>query len=173
VETGRLRIEQVDPAEVSPGELAAIVQDAVEGQGVRVVVFDSLTGYQHAMPEEHFLMLQMHELLTYLNQQGVLTLLILAQHGMIGQMATSVDLTYLSDTVLLFRNFEAGGQLRRAISVAKKRTSGHENTIRELRIDSRGVLIGKPLSGFRGVMTGVPTFEGDEAALLPDSNKDA
>jgi circadian clock protein KaiC len=172
VETGRLRIEQIDPAEISPGELAAIVQDAVEGQGVRVVVIDSLTGYQHAMPEEHFLMLQMHELLTYLNQQGVLTLLILAQHGMIGQMAATVDLTYLSDTVLLFRNFEAGGQLRRAISVAKKRTGGHENTIRELRIGSHGVLVGKPLSGFRGIMTGVPTFGDDEAALLRDGNKD-
>ncbi|MGH1574984.1 ATPase domain-containing protein [Methylobacterium sp. P31] len=173
VETGRLRIEQIDPAEISPGELAAIVQDAVEGQGVRVVVIDSLTGYQNAMPEEQFLLLQMHELLTYLNQQGVLTLLILAQHGMIGQMTATVDLTYLSDTVLLFRNFEAGGRLRRAISVAKKRTGGHENTIRELRIDSHGVLVGKPLSGFRGIMTGVPTFEDDETALLRDGNEDA
>ncbi len=166
VRAGTLRIEQIDPAEISPGELAAIVQDAVERHGIRMVVIDSLTGYHNALPEEHYLLLQMHELLTYLNQQGVMTLLILAQHGMVGQMAANVDLTYLSDTILLFRTFEAGGQLRRAISVVKKRTGGHENTIRELRIDSQGIRVGEPLSSFRGVMTGVPTFEGEQASLL-------
>lgn len=170
---GTLRIEQIDPAEISPGELTAIVQDAVERQGVRMVVIDSLTGYHNALPEESYLLLQMHELLTYLNQQGVMTLLILAQHGMIGQMASNVDLTYLSDTILLFRTFEAGGRLRRAISVVKKRTGGHENSIRELRIDSHGIRVGEPLSSFRGVMTGVPTFEGEEAALLPGRSGDA
>ena len=119
------------------------------------------------------MLLQMHELLTYLNQQGVMTLLILAQHGMIGQMASNVDLTYLSDTILLFRTFEAEGRLRRAISVVKKRTGAHENAIRELRIDSHGIRVGEPLRNFRGVMTGVPTFEGEQASLLPGRSGDA
>ncbi|WP_336491123.1 ATPase domain-containing protein [Methylobacterium nigriterrae] len=171
IKAGTLRIEQIDPAEISPGELAAIVQEAVERQGIRMVVIDSLTGYHNALPEESYLLLQMHELLTYLNQQSVLTLLILAQHGMVGQMAANVDLTYLSDTILLFRTFEAEGRLRRAISLVKKRTGGHENTIRELRIDSQGIRVGEPLSSFRGVMTGVPTFEGEQASLLPSRER--
>jgi circadian clock protein KaiC len=166
VASGALQVEQIDPAEVSPGELADIVQNAVEHRGVTLVVIDSLTGYHNAMPEENYLLLQMHELLTYLNQQGVITLLVLAQHGMIGAMSTSVDLTYLSDTILLFRAFEAEGRLRRAISVVKKRTGSHEDTIRELRIDSQGIRVGEPLSAFRGVMTGVPTFEGERSSLL-------
>ncbi|AWN37984.1 ATPase domain-containing protein [Methylobacterium radiodurans] len=168
VESGLLRIEQIDPAEISPGEMAARVQDAVEREGAGIVVIDSLTGYHNAMPEERFLLLQMHEILTYLNQQGVVTLLILAQHGMVGPMKAAVDLTYLSDTILLFRTFEAAGALRRAISVAKKRTGGHESTIRELRIDSGGITVGEPLRRFRGVMTGVPTFDGEADALLPN-----
>jgi circadian clock protein KaiC len=166
VASGALQVEQIDPAEVSPGELADIVQNAVEHRGVTLVVIDSLTGYHNAMPEENYLLLQMHELLTYLNQQGVISLLILAQHGMIGAMSSSVDLTYLSDTILLFRAFEAEGRLRRAISVVKKRTGSHEDTIRELRIDSQGIRVGEPLSAFRGVMTGVPTFEGERSSLL-------
>ncbi|GJD97645.1 ATPase domain-containing protein [Methylobacterium iners] len=172
VEAGSLRVEQIDPAEVSPGELAAMVQEAVEGEERRLVVIDSLTGYHNAMPEENHLLLQMHELLTYLNNQGVTTLLILAQHGMIGQMGSTVDLTYLSDTILLFRTFEAEGRLRRAISVVKKRTGGHEDSIRELRIDSTGIRVGEPLRSFRGVMTGVPTFEGEPATLLPSHGDD-
>ncbi|SEP22434.1 circadian clock protein KaiC [Methylobacterium sp. ap11] len=157
---GRLRVEQIDPAEVSPGELAAMVRNAVERDGARVVLIDSLTGYHNAMPGEQYLLLQMHEILTYLNQQGVTTLLVLAQHGLVGQMSAAVDLTYLSDTVVLFRYFEADGHLRRAVSVVKKRVGPHEATIRELRIDGDGLRVGEPLVGFRGVLTGVPVFQG-------------
>jgi len=173
IASGALRIEQIDPAEVSPGELADMVQNAVEQAGVSTVVIDSLTGYHNAMPEENYLLLQMHELLTYLNQQGVISLLILAQHGMIGTMGSTVDLTYLSDTVLLFRAFEAQGRLRRAVSVVKKRTGSHEDTIRELRIEAGGIRVGEPLHQFRGVMTGVPTFEGERSSLLPAGDLDA
>jgi circadian clock protein KaiC len=153
---GRLRVEQIDPAEVSPGELAAMVRHAVEDEDVRLVLIDSLTGYQSAMPGEQYLLLQMHEILTYLNQQGVTTLLVLAQHGLLGQMSSAVDLTYLSDTVVLFRFFEAAGRLRRAVSVVKKRVGPHEDTIRELRIDGGGFRVGAPLVGFQGVLTGAP-----------------
>ena len=166
---GSLRVEQIDPAEVSPGELAAMVRDAVEREDVRVVVIDSLTGYQNAMPGEQYLMLQMHELLTYLNQQGVTTLLVLAQHGLVGQMSATVDLTYLSDTVMLFRFFEADGRLRRAVSVVKKRVGPHEDTIRELRIDGDGLRVGEPLAGFRGILTGVPSYHGALGRLLAES----
>jgi circadian clock protein KaiC len=170
--TGQIQVEQIDPAEISPGELADLVQNAVEHEGIRVVLIDSLTGYHNAMPEENYLLLQMHELLTYLNQQGVLSLLVLAQHGMIGAMGANVDLTYLSDTILLFRTFEAEGRLRRALSVVKKRTGSHEDTIRELRIDSGGIRVGEPLSAFRGVMTGVPTYDGERSSLLPARSAD-
>jgi circadian clock protein KaiC len=165
IESGRLRLEQVDPAELSPGELVGMVRDAVEGD-VRIVILDSLSGFMNAMPEEHFMLLQLHEMLTYLNQQGVITLLILAQHGMVGQMQSPVDLTYLSDTVLLLRFFEAHGMIRRAISVIKKRTGPHEKTIREYHIDHQGVRIGEPLGQFHGILTGVPTFQGEQATLM-------
>lgn len=152
---------QVDPAELSPGELAATVSRAVEEAGTRIVVLDSLTGYQHAMPEEQFMLLQMHEMLTYLNQQGVLTLVILTQSGMIGaNMQSPVDMTYLSDAVLLLRFFEAEGEIRRAISVLKKRTGPHEASIREMRIDGGGVRVGDKLSSFHGVLTGTPVYDG-------------
>lgn len=157
--------QQVDPAELSPGELSGMVRDHV-ADGASVVVLDSLSGYQNAMPEEQFLLLQMHEMLTYLNQQGVLTILVLAQHGLVGAMQSPVDLTYLSDNVLLLRYFEAAGQLRRAISVLKKRTGGHEPSIREYRIDKLGVRVGEPLTQFSGILTGVPRFSGKSEALL-------
>jgi len=163
--------QQVDPAELCPGELAGIIRDQV-ADGTGVVVLDSLSGYQNAMPEEQFLLLQMHELLTYLNQQGVLTILVLAQHGLVGTMQSPIDLTYLSDNVLLLRYFEAAGQLRRAISVLKKRTGGHEPSIREYRIDKLGVRVGEPLSQFSGILTGVPRFSGKSEALL-DQREDA
>ena len=161
---------QVDPAELSPGEMAGTVREHV-ARGVKIVVLDSLSGYQNAMPEEQFLLLQMHEMLTYLNQQGVLTILVLAQHGLVGTMQSPVDLTYLSDTVLLLRFFEAEGELRRAISVIKKRTGGHEPTIREYRIDNGGVRVGEPLRQFSGILTGVPKFAGGSNFLL--SKEDA
>jgi circadian clock protein KaiC len=157
---------QVDPAELSPGELASIIRHHVEVRGVSTVVLDSLSGYQNAMPEEQFMLLQMHELLTYLNQRGVLTFLILAQHGMVGQMQSPVDLTYLSDSVLLLRFFEAFGELKRALSVIKKRTGGHEASIREYRIDRTGIRVGEPLTSFSGILTGVPNFVGDSVQLL-------
>ncbi|MDG2571123.1 ATPase domain-containing protein, partial [Vibrio parahaemolyticus] len=122
VESGRLRIEQIDPANVSPGEFSGRVRDAVEQGGAKIVAIDSLTGYLNAMPEQPFIVLQMHELLTYLNQQGVVTILILAQHGMVGHMVSPIDLTYLSDTVVLLRYFEANGRIRRALTVVKRRT---------------------------------------------------
>jgi len=164
----RFTFLQVDPAELSPGELTNIIRGHVEQRKVSVVVLDSLSGYQNAMPEEQFLLLQMHELLTYLNQQGVLTMLVLAQHGLVGHMQSPVDLTYLSDAVLLLRFFEAFGELKRAISVVKKRTGGHEAAIREYRIDETGLRVGGPLRNFSGVMTGVPTFVGGEGELLED-----
>jgi circadian clock protein KaiC len=162
----RFTFLQVDPAELSPGELSTIIRRHVELGHATVVVLDSLSGYQNAMPDEQFLLLQMHELLTYLNQQGVITFLVLAQHGLIGQMQSPVDLTYLSDNVLLLRFFEAFGELKRALSVVKKRTGAHEASIREYRIDKQGIRVGEPLKNFSGVMTGVPTFAGKTGDLL-------
>ena len=156
---------QVDPAELSPGELSGMVRAHV-ADGASIVIIDSLSGYQNAMAEEQFIILQMHELLTYLNQQGVLTILVLAQHGLVGAMQSPIDLTYLSDTVLLLRFFEANGELRRAISVLKKRTGGHEPSIREYRIDKKGIRVGEPLSQFSGILTGVPKFSGGSEHLL-------
>jgi circadian clock protein KaiC len=162
VEAGHLTVQQVDPAELSPGEFAHAVCQAVEGDGTRLVIIDSLNGYMQAMPDERFLMAQMHELLTYLNQRGVVTLLVMAQHGFMGSMASPVDVSYLADTVVLLRYFEAAGAIRRAISVIKKRTGRHEDTIREMRLSaSRGVEVGAPLTGFRGVLTGVPILTDD------------
>jgi circadian clock protein KaiC len=132
------------------------------------VVIDSLTGYMSAMSGQPHLVLQMHEMTTYLNQQGVVTILVLAQHGMVGRMEAPVDLTYVSDTVVMLRFFEAAGHVRRALSVLKKRTGPHEDTIREFRIDSQGLRVGTVLKDFRGVLTGVPTFEGSRAELLDD-----
>lgn len=165
---GLLKLRQIDPAELSPGELAATIREEVD-EGVCTVVVDSLSGYQHAMPEEQFMLLQMHELVTYLNQQGVLTFLILAQSGMVGQMQSPIDLTYLSDTVLMLRFFEARGELMRALSVLKKRTGAHEGTIRQLVIDDKGVRVGSKLGAFRGILTGTPVYEG-EAALIESTD---
>lgn len=165
VSAGKLKLEHVDPAELSPGELIGIVRQHVEA-GARMVVLDSLTGYQNAMPEESFLILHMHELLSYLGQQGVMTILVLAQHGLVGPMQSSVDLTYISDTVLLLRFFEAGGRIRRALSVMKKRTGAHEETIREFRISADGVRVGPALEQFHGILTGVPAFSGPTSTLL-------
>lgn len=170
--SGHFVFRQVDPAELSPGELSGLVRDYVESFGASVIVIDSLSGYQHAMPEEQFMLLQLHELSTYLNQAGVLTFFVLAQAGMVGQMQTHIDLTYLSDNVLLLRFFEAQGEIRRALSVMKKRTGRHESAIREFRIDSGGVRVGPKLTGFRGVLTGVPTIEG-EINLLRSRGADA
>jgi circadian clock protein KaiC len=159
LETGRLRIQQVDPGELSPGELTHQIRRAVDGDGARIVVIDSLNGYLNAMPEERFLTIQLHELLTYLGQKGVVTFLVVAQHGLLGNaMQSPVDASYLADTVILLRYFETAGRLRRAISVIKKRSSAHEDTLREFRLGARGLWVGEPLENFHGVLTGTPTF---------------
>lgn len=158
--SGMLQVEQVDPAQIAPGELANRIMDAVDNQGVRVVVLDSLNGYVNAMPHEDFLHLHLHELLSYLNQRGVVTIMVLAQHGLVGPMGVPVDISYLADTVMLMRFFEARGAMKKAVSVVKKRTGFHEDTIRELTLSPRGVVIGQPLAEFEGVMTGVPRVLG-------------
>lgn len=161
----RLVLEQVDAAELTPGEFSARVRHCVEVVGARSVIVDSLNGYQAAMPGEHALILHMHELLQYLNRQGATTILTVAQHGLIGDMRSPVDVTYLADTVILLRYFEALGRVRRAISVVKKRMGHHEDTIREYQIGSRGVTLGAPLTDFQGVLRGVPVMVGDGALL--------
>ena len=166
VDAGRLTIEQVDAAELTPGELSARVRQCVEEHGAQTVVIDSLNGYQASMPEEQALILHMHELLQYLNRQGASTFLTVAQHGLVGDMKAPVDVTYLADTVILLRYFEALGRVRRAMSVIKKRTGMHEDTIREYRIDGRGITLGEPLIGFQGVLRGVPELVEERPTLL-------
>lgn len=158
---GRILIESIDPAELSPGEFAHRLRHAVENEGIRTIVIDSLNGYLSAMPEERFVLVQLHELLTFLAHHGVVTLLISAQQGLIGQMQSPIDVSYLADSVLLLRYFEYDGEVHQAISVLKKRTGGHERTIRPLRITPDGLAIGEPLRKFRGVLTGVP-YDRDE-----------
>jgi circadian clock protein KaiC len=158
-EDGLLRISQVDAAELSPGEFSHNVQQCV-ADGVQLVIIDSLNGYRAAMPEERSLLLHIHELLQYLNRSGVSTFLTVAQHGVVGDMETPVDVTYLADTVILMRYFEAHGRVRRAISVVKKRTGGHEDIIREFHISSTGMNVGPVLQGFQGVLRGIPTLVG-------------
>jgi circadian clock protein KaiC len=170
VEAGHMSLQQIDPAELSPGEFANSVRTAVDRDGARVVVIDSLNGYLQAMPDERFLTVQMHELLSYLNQKGVVTLLVLAQHGFMGaNMGTPVDVSYLADTVLMLRFFEARGEVRRAISVVKKRTGYHESTIREMRMSAGGIAVGAPLKDFQGVLTGVPSYSVEASALREKS----
>jgi circadian clock protein KaiC len=152
---------------MSPGEFAHMVRYSVERDGVRVVIIDSLNGYMNAMPQERFLVLQMHELLSTLNQLGVVTILVLAQHGLMGPMQTPLDISYLSDAVLMLRYFEAEGRVRRAISVVKKRSGAHEDAIREFRLTGQGVKVGPPLTEFQGILTGVPDYRGGAAPLLP------
>lgn len=157
LEAGSIKVQQVDPAELSPGELVHYIRTAVSEDQATVVVIDSLNGYLNAMPDERFLIVQLHELLTYLGQAGVATLLIGAQHGLIGmQMQTPVDASYLADAMVLMRYYEAEGEVRQAISVLKKRGGAHERTIRAFSMDGDGVHVGDALRGFRGVLTGVP-----------------
>ena len=165
---GHLIVEQMDAAELSPGEFTHRVRASVDREDVRTVVIDSLNGYQAAMPEEQFLILHLHELLQYLNRRGVATFLTVAQHGMMGDMKQPIDVTYLADTVIMLRYFEAFGRVRRAISVIKKRTGSHEDTIRELQIDSRGMTVGPPLAEFQGVLRGVPTYVGGSLPVTED-----
>ncbi len=160
VDSGLVRFQQIDPAELSPGEFAANVRKSVEADNARLVIIDSLNGYLAAMPDERFLILQMHELLSYLGQQGVLTILVLAQHGLVGPMDTPLDISYLSDSVVMLRYFEVGGTVRRALSVVKKRSGRHEHTIREFRLSSAGITLGPPLREFSGIFSGNPHYTG-------------
>jgi circadian clock protein KaiC len=177
IASGLVTVQQIDPAELAPGEFAHAVRDAVERLGARVVVIDSLNGYLHAMSEERFLTLHMHELLSYLNQRGVMTLLVLAQSGMMGAaMSSPVDITYLADAVLLLRFYEAEGEIRQAVSMVKRRSGGHERTIRDYRITGDGITVGRALREFRGVLTGVPELRGSppkDDAGAADADADA
>ena len=163
---GLLTIQQIDPSEIAPGELASKIVDCVENHGTRMIVLDSLNGYVNAMPQDDFLNLHLHELLSFLNQRGVVTIMVLAQQGLVGPMGTPVDVSYLADTVILTRFFEARGSVRKAISIIKKRSGAHETTIREVTMSARGVQIGKPLSDFEGVLTGVPRFVGTSSQIM-------
>lgn len=158
--SGQLKVVPLDPAEVSPGEFAHMVRDAVERDGATMVAIDSLNAYMQAMPGSKHLMLQMHELLTYLNHRNVVTILVLGQHGILGETRSDVDMSYLSDAILLFRFFEARGNLLKAVSMVKSRTNLHEQTIREFRMSAQGIEIGQALTDFEGVLTGVTAYRG-------------
>ncbi len=171
VDNGFIQIINLVPGEITPSEFACLVRQSVlpdeQGRRVSIVSIDSINGYLNSMPHEKYLIIQMHELLQYLGKRGILTLVVVAQHGMLGQaMGTPVDASYLADSVVLFRYFEALGEIRQAISVVKKRTGQHERTIREFKLSSRGVEIGPPLTMFRGVLTGVPDFIGENESLI-------
>jgi circadian clock protein KaiC len=168
VDSGRVILRAVDPAELSPGEFVHAVRRAVEEKGARVVIIDSLNGYFNAMVDEKFVLAQMHELLTYLGHRGVATILVMAQHGMVGTMAAPIDVSYLADTVVLLRFFEAQGRVRKAVSALKKRSGHHEDAIREYLITPSGLMVGPPLRDFRGVLTGVPDYD----SQLPDLRAD-
>lgn len=160
IDSGSLRACSIDTAEMSPGEFAENIRFGVDEEGVRMIVLDSLNGYMHAMPQEQHLMLQLHELFAFLNRQGVVTIVTLAQQGLMGPMQTPIDVTYLADSVIVTRYFEANGAVKKALSVVKKRSGAHEDTIRAMTIDHAGLRIGEPLKDFRGVMTGVPVYLG-------------
>lgn len=166
VDAGLVIIQQIDPAEMSPGEFASRVRRAVEVDRAQVVVIDSLNGYLNAMPDGRFLILQMHELLSYLSQLGVLTILVLAQQGLVGPIETPLDISYLSDAVIMLRYFEYDGTVRRALSVVKKRSGYHEHTIREFKLGASGIAVGPPLYGFTGIFSGTPVYSGDPEPLL-------
>ncbi|MEO6580167.1 MAG: ATPase domain-containing protein [Sphingomicrobium sp.] len=164
-ESGQFTLSQIDPAELSPGEFASRVRHAVEEDGVKLLVIDSLNAFLQAMPGEKYLLLQMHEMLSYLNQQGVITLLVLGQHGMIGDVRSEVDLSYLSDAIILFRYFEAEGRLHKAVSVVKSRVTPHESSIRQFGVGANGITVGEPLKDFEGVLTGGPAYRGTTPLL--------
>jgi circadian clock protein KaiC len=155
---GKMTLRQVDPAELSPGEFAHAVRAAAE-EGAQLLVIDSLNGYLNAMPSERYLALHLHELLTCLGQRGVSTIMLMTQHGLSGSASVPLDASYLSDTVLFLRYFEACGELRQAISVIKKRTGVHEKTIRELRF-ANGIIVGDPITDYRGILINAPQFVG-------------
>jgi circadian clock protein KaiC len=167
LESGQLRVIALDPAEVSAGEFAHMVRHAVEDETAQMVVIDSLNAYLQAMPGSKYLMLQMHELLTYLSHRNIVTILILGQHGLLGDIESDVDMSYLADAILLFRFFEARGKLLKAMSMVKSRTNRHEQTIREFRMGPQGLEVGQELTDFEGVLAGVTAYRG-QMPLLGD-----
>ena len=170
LDSGNLSIQQVDPAELSPGEFTSRVRAAVEVHKSTFLVVDSLNAYLQSMPGEQYLLLQMHELLTYLNHQGVTTLLVLGLHGVLGEVRSDIDLSYLSDTILMFRFFEAQGEVRTAVSVVKSRTAEHERTIREFKLGRHGLHVGEALRDFQGLLTGLASYKGEVSLLnSPDT----
>jgi circadian clock protein KaiC len=174
MDEGCLVLRQLDAAEVAPGQFAALVREQVAHENARVVMIDSLNGYVAAMPQEQQLILQLHELLSYLNQAGVVTFLVNPQQGFFGSMHThGLDVSYVADVVILLRFFEADGRIRKAISVVKNRSGAHEDTIREFRIDKEGVRVGGPLSDFKGILTGTPEYVGSQAPLMEDRGSGA
>ncbi|HET7626087.1 MAG TPA: ATPase domain-containing protein [Verrucomicrobiae bacterium] len=169
LESGAITVQQIDPAELSPGEFAVRIRRGVEA-GCKLVVIDSLNGYLNAMPGENYMNAQLHELASFLNQQGVITIFILAQHGLVAAAEAPVDLSYLSDTVINLRYFEAHGEVKQAISVVKKRSGRHEKTIRQIKLETgKGIRVGEPLTDFQGVLTGVPVFHGDKNQIMKAS----
>lgn len=173
LDSGMIAIRPVDPAELTPGEFVHTVRQAVEQDGVKLIIVDSLNGYLAAMPEERFLTIQLHELLTYLAQRDVSSLMVVSQHGVMGPMDTPIDLSYLSDAILLFRYYEYKGEVRQAISMVKKRSSAHERTIRDLRFEDGRITLGEPLRQLHGVLTGVPVHDdnGLQAAAAAQSRR--
>jgi circadian clock protein KaiC len=164
IERGLVVIKQVDPAELSPGEFSHLVQSEVELNNARVVIIDSLNGYLNAMPAEKYLVVQMHEILSYLNQKGVATFIIVAQHGLVGVgMNSPVDVSYLADNVIVMRFFEILGEVKKAISVLKRRSGVHERSIREVSISGAGLEVGEPLNNMQGVFSGIPEIKFDAA----------
>ena len=166
IDNGLLTIHHIDPAEVAPGEFSHMLRTAIERNNAKFVVIDSLNAYLQAMPGEKFLILQMHEILSYLNQQGITTVLVLGQHGVIGDVHVDVDLSYLSDATMFLRFFESGGQIRTAMFVIKSRTSNHQRTLHEFRISAEGgIQVGDALENFEGILTGLPTYRGSTAMM--------
>lgn len=172
LQSGKITAQQIDPAVLSPGEFIDRVRTVVEKQNARIVAIDSLNGYLHSMPGDRFLVVQMHELLTYLGERGVLSLVVVPQHGLFGAgVQTPVDLSYLADTVLLLRYFEHAGRVRKAISAVKTRGGAHEDSIREYRISNSGVTVGDPLKEFEGILVGTPVYTGSAKPLIGESNE--
>jgi circadian clock protein KaiC len=171
IDANLMTIQQIDPAEVTPGQFAQQLRDDVDQRGARVIVIDSLNGYLNAMPNERFLLVQMHEQLSYLAQKGVVCILIMAQHGLIGAMQNPIDVSYLADALIMLRFFEFNGRVKRAISVIKHRKAAHEDSIREFRLSAEGIYVGEPLENFRG-LTGVPEYTGGTEALLENRDGD-
>ncbi|MEO8573353.1 MAG: ATPase domain-containing protein [Pyrinomonadaceae bacterium] len=168
VEEGHITLRQIQLAELTPGELSYMVSREVEENGARVVIIDSVNGYLMATPQERYLIMQFHELLSYLNRNGVISILVVGQYGLVGSMQTPIDLSYLADTVIMLRYFEAHGAVHQAISILKKRTGDHERTIREFKMGLGGLQIGEPLTEFQGVLTGVPVYRGEIGGLMAD-----